>query len=53
MTGPGNDQPGLASDVIKNKVSSSITHLYERERTWLEGHYGSGWGTTSWSGAAK
>lgn len=47
MTGPGNDQPGLASDVIKNKVSSSITHLYERERTWLEGYYGSGWGTTS------
>jgi hypothetical protein len=47
MTGPGNDQPGLASDVIKNKVSSSITHLYQRERTWLEGYYGSGWGTTS------
>ena len=47
MTGPGNDQPGLASDVVKNKVSSSITHLYERERTWLEGYYGSGWNTTS------
>ena len=47
MTAPGNDQPGLASDVIKNKVSSSIAHLYERPRTWLEGYYGSGWGTTS------
>jgi hypothetical protein len=47
MTGPGNDQPGLRSDVIKNKVSSSITHLYERQRTWLEGYYGSGWGTTT------
>jgi len=47
MNGPGNDQPGLAADVIKNKVASSITHLYERQRTWLEGYYGSGWGTTS------
>jgi len=47
MSGPGNDQPGLASDLIKNKVASSISHLYERPRTWLEGYYGSGWGTTS------
>jgi hypothetical protein len=47
MSGPGNDQPRLASDVIKNKVASSIAHLYERPRTWLEGFYGSGWGTTS------
>ena len=47
MTGPGNDQPGLQSDVIKNKVSSSISHLYQRPRTWLEGYYGSGWGTTT------
>ncbi len=45
--GPGNDQPGLASDVIKNKVASSIAHLYDRPRTWLEGFYGSGWGTSS------
>ncbi len=37
MSGPGNDQPRLASDVIKNKVASSIAHLYERPRTWLEG----------------
>lgn len=45
--GPGNDQPRLESNVIKNKVSSSIAHLYERPRTWLEGFYGSGWGTGS------
>jgi hypothetical protein len=45
--GPGNDQPNLESDVIKNKVSSSIAHLYQRPRTWLEGFYGSGWGTST------
>ncbi len=47
MSGPGNDQPGLSSDVIKNKVASSIAHLYQRPRTWLEGYYGSGWGTST------
>jgi hypothetical protein len=47
MSGPGNDQPRLAADIVKNKVASSIAHLYERPRTWLEGFYGSGWGTTS------
>ena len=47
MSGPGNDQPGLGRDIIKNKVASSIAHLYERPRTWLEGYYGSGWGTSS------
>jgi len=47
MTAPGNDQPGLHSNVIKNKVASSIAHLYQRQRCWLEGYYGSGWGTTS------
>jgi hypothetical protein len=47
MLAPGNDQPGLGSDIIKNKVASSIAHLYERPRTWLEGFYGSGWGTSS------
>lgn len=45
--GPGNDQPGLSSDIIKNKVASSISHLYNRPRTWLEGFYGSGWGTST------
>jgi hypothetical protein len=47
MSGPGNDQPGLGKDLIKNKVASSIAHMYERPRTWLEGFYGSGWGTSS------
>jgi len=46
--GPGNDSPGLEPDVIrKNKVNSSIAHLYERPRVWLEGFYGTGWGTTT------
>jgi hypothetical protein len=47
MQGPGSDQPGLQKDIIKAKVASSISHLYNRPRVWLEGFYGSGWGTTS------
>ncbi len=46
-TGPGNDSPHLGSDLIKNKVSSSMAHLYERERVWNEGYYSSGWGTST------
>ncbi len=45
--GPGSDQPGLGKNLIKTKVAASIAHLYERPRVWLEGYYGSGWGTTS------
>lgn len=45
--GPGSDQPRLSKDIIKAKVASSIAHLYNRPRVWLEGFYGSGWGTTS------
>jgi len=45
--GPGSDQPKLAKDIIKAKVASSIAHLYLRPRVWLEGFYGSGWGTTT------
>lgn len=45
--GPGCDQSHLQKNVIKNKVASSIAHLYERPRTWLEGFYGSGWNTSS------
>lgn len=45
--GPGNDQPRLESDLIKSKVSSSVAHLYQRPRTWLEGFYSSGWQTSS------
>ena len=45
--GPGSDQPNLGKDLIKAKVASSIAHMYQRPRVWLEGFYGSGWGTTS------
>ncbi len=45
--GPGCDQPKLHIDLIKNKVASSIAHLYERPRVWLEGYYSSGWGTST------
>lgn len=45
--GPGSDQPQLGKDLIKAKVASSIAHLYQRPRVWLEGFYGSGWGTSS------
>ncbi len=44
--GPGADQPRFGKDLIKAKVASSISHLYQRPRVWLEGFYGSGWGTT-------
>jgi hypothetical protein len=43
--GPGCDQPVLSRDVIKNKVASSIAHLYQRPRVWLEGYHSSGWST--------
>ena len=39
--GPGADQPGFGKDLIKAKVASSIAHLYQRPRVWLEGFYGS------------
>ncbi len=45
--GPGADQPSLGKNLIKAKVAASIAHLYERPRVWLEGFYGSGWGTSS------
>lgn len=45
--GPGCDQPRLEQDIVKNKVASSIAHLYRRPRVWLEGFHSSGWGTTS------
>ena len=45
--GPGADQPHLNKNLIKTKVASSIAHLYERPRVWLEGFHSSGWGTSS------
>ncbi|GAB6008657.1 glycosyl hydrolase [Dysgonomonas reticulitermitis] len=44
---PGCDQPYLQKDIIKNKVASSIAHMYERPRVWLEGFHSSGWGTNT------
>ncbi|HAX96732.1 MAG TPA: hypothetical protein DCY35_09490, partial [Prolixibacteraceae bacterium] len=46
MTAPGNDIPGRNSDLMKVKVNSSIAHLYQRPRVWLEAYHSSGWGTT-------
>ncbi len=45
--GPGCDQPMLGSDIIKNKVAASIANVNRRPRVWLEGFYGSGWGTST------
>lgn len=45
--GPGSDQPFLGKSIIKAKVATSIAHLYERPRVWLEGFYGSGWSTNT------
>lgn len=43
-TAPGHDTPGGKADLIKDKVSSSIAHLYKRPRVWLEGYHSLGWG---------
>jgi alpha-L-rhamnosidase/Glycosyl hydrolases family 2, sugar binding domain len=40
---PGNDAPRGATALIQTKVSSSIAHLYQRPRVWLEAFYGMGW----------
>lgn len=42
-TAPGFDTPGTSADVVKNKVGSSISHLYGRPRVWLEGYHSQGW----------
>ncbi|MDR1141305.1 MAG: hypothetical protein LBL62_06415 [Planctomycetaceae bacterium] len=43
---PGHDTPGSGADIIKGKVSSSISHLYGSPRVWLEGYHSAGWGMT-------
>ncbi|MFA6244997.1 MAG: glycosyl hydrolase, partial [Candidatus Hydrogenedentales bacterium] len=43
---PGHDTPGGKADLHKDKVSSSIAHLYQRPRVWLEGYHSLGWGAT-------
>ena len=43
FTAPGNDAPARGSSFRQTKVSSSIAHLYERPRTWLEAFHSMGW----------
>lgn len=43
FTAPGNDAPARGSSFRQTKVSSSISHLYERPRTWLEAFHSMGW----------
>ena len=45
-TAPGNDAPAKGSSFIQTKVSSSIAHLYNRPRTWLEAFHSMGWGSS-------
>ncbi len=45
-TAPGNDAPARGSSFLQTKVSSSIAHLYERPRTWLEAFHSMGWGSS-------
>ena len=43
FTAPGNDAPARGSSFIQTKVSSSVAHLYDRPRTWLEAFHSMGW----------
>lgn len=43
FTAPGNDAPARGSSFRQTKVSSSVAHLYERPRTWLEAFHSMGW----------
>lgn len=43
FTAPGNDAPEGATALVQTKVSSSISHLYERPRVWLEAFHSMGW----------
>jgi len=43
FTAPGNDAPARGSSFTQTKVSSSIAHLYQRPRTWLEAFHSMGW----------
>lgn len=46
FTAPGNDAPGRGESFIQTKVSSSVAHLYERPRVWLEAFHSIGWDTS-------
>ena len=43
---PGNDAARFETKLVQTKVSSSIAHLYDRPRVWLEAFHSTGWGTT-------
>lgn len=43
---PGMDQWGTEKNIVKDKVSSSLTHLYDRRRAWLEANHSVGWDVT-------
>lgn len=43
FTAPGNDAPARGSSFKQTKVSSSIAHMYDRPRTWLEAFHSMGW----------
>lgn len=43
FTAPGNDAPSRGSSFRQTKVSSSISHMYNRPRTWLEAFHSMGW----------
>lgn len=43
FTAPGNDAPAKGSSFRQTKVSSSISHVYGRPRTWLEAFHSMGW----------
>ena len=43
FTAPGNDAPSRGISFIQTKVSSSIAHLYERPRVWMEAFHSMGW----------
>ena len=43
---PGNDAPQGATALVQTKVSSSISHLYQRPRVWLEAFHSMGWGAS-------
>lgn len=45
FTAPGNDAPGRGESFIQTKTSSSIAHLYQRPRVWLEAFHSIGWDT--------
>lgn len=46
FTAPGNDAPARGSSFLETKISSSVSHVYNRPRTWLEAFHSMGWGSS-------